>query len=85
MEVERYTLATGETAVTGFTRLWKSWWFLFVLMAIVPNVWPGFATGAATCLSAIKLRGYRLAIMCVAVVWFGYFSTRVIIEYAGKL
>ena len=53
MEVERYTLATGETAVTGFTRLWKPWWFLFVLMAIVPNVWPGFATGAATCLSFV--------------------------------
>jgi Mn2+/Fe2+ NRAMP family transporter len=53
MEVERYTLATGETAITGFTRLWKPWWFLFVLMAIVPNVWPGFATGAATCLSFV--------------------------------
>lgn len=23
MEVERYTLATGETAITGFTRFWK--------------------------------------------------------------
>ena len=53
MEVERYTLATGETAVTGFTRLWKPWWFLFCIMAIVPNVWPGFATGAATCLSFV--------------------------------
>ena len=45
MEVERYTLATGETAITGFTRMWKPWWFLFVLMAIVPNVWPGLAIG----------------------------------------
>jgi hypothetical protein len=53
MEVERYTLATGETAITGFTRMWKPWWFLFVLMAIVPNVWPGLAIGAATCLSFI--------------------------------
>ena len=25
MEVERYTLATGETAVTGFNRFWKHW------------------------------------------------------------
>ncbi len=23
MEIERYTLATGETAVTGFTRMWR--------------------------------------------------------------
>jgi hypothetical protein len=53
MEVERYTLATGETAITGFTRLWKPWWFLFVVMAVVPNVWPGLASGAATCLSFV--------------------------------
>jgi hypothetical protein len=25
MEVERYTLATGETAVAGFTRFWRHW------------------------------------------------------------
>jgi hypothetical protein len=53
MEVERWTLATGETAITGFTRLWKPWWFLFIIMAVVPNMWPGFATGAATCLSFV--------------------------------
>ncbi len=23
MEIERYTLATGETTVTGFSRFWK--------------------------------------------------------------
>lgn len=52
MEVERcYTLATGETAVTGFSRLWKPWGVLFVLMALAPNVWPGWATGAATMLT----------------------------------
>ena len=53
MEVERYTHATGETAITGFTRLWKPWWALFIVMAVVPNVWPGFATGAAACLSFV--------------------------------
>ena len=37
MEVERYTLATGETAITGFTRLWKPWWVLFIIFAVVPN------------------------------------------------
>lgn len=25
MEIERYTLATGETTVTGFSRFWKPW------------------------------------------------------------
>jgi hypothetical protein len=48
MEIERYTLATGETAITGFTRFWKPWWWLFVVFALLQNFWPGWATGAAT-------------------------------------
>ena len=51
MEIERYTLATGETAVTGFTRLWRPWGVLFVIMTVVPWAWPGWATGGTTTLS----------------------------------
>lgn len=51
MEIERYTLATGETAVTGFTRLWKHWSWMFIIMAIVPWMWPGWATGSSTALT----------------------------------
>ncbi|CAN5681355.1 hypothetical protein BH24ACT26_BH24ACT26_21440 [soil metagenome] len=51
MEIERYTLATGETAVTGFTRLWKPWGALFIVMTVVPWAWPGWATGASTSLT----------------------------------
>lgn len=25
MEIERYTLATGETVLTGFSRFWRHW------------------------------------------------------------
>ena len=81
MEVERWTLATGETAITGFTRLWKPWWLAFVFMAILPNVFPGFATGAATCLSFvigdfdIKLAGI------VALVAVGVFLTMSAVVY----
>lgn len=53
MEVERYTLATGETAITGFTRLWQPWGVLFILMAVLPNFWPGWATGSATALTFV--------------------------------
>jgi hypothetical protein len=48
MEIERYTLATGETAVTGFSRLWKPWGIIFALGAILPNAWPGWAAGSGT-------------------------------------
>src|ERR671910_3557520 len=47
MEIERYTLATGETAVTGFSRMWVGWSVLFVLGAILPNTIPGWAASAA--------------------------------------
>ena len=33
MEIERYTLATGETALTGFNRFWKHWGLVFAVMA----------------------------------------------------
>jgi hypothetical protein len=47
MEIERYTLVTGETAVTGFSRLWVGWSVLFVLGAILPNTIPGWASSGA--------------------------------------
>ena len=33
----------------------------------------------------IRISGYRLVIMGVAVLWFGYFSTRVLIAYIPQL
>jgi hypothetical protein len=48
MEIERYTLATGESAITGFARYWKPWWWLFIVFALLQNFWPGWATGAST-------------------------------------
>jgi hypothetical protein len=48
MEIERYTLATGQTAITGFQRLWKPWGLILVLMAVLATTWPGWATSAAT-------------------------------------
>jgi hypothetical protein len=48
MEIERYTLATGETAIAGFARYWKPWGVIFCVGAIVPNLWPGWGTAGAT-------------------------------------
>jgi hypothetical protein len=47
MEIERYTLATGETALTGFSRLWRHWGLVFVIMVYFANMWPGWATSSA--------------------------------------
>ena len=48
MEIERYTLATGETALTGFNRFWKHWGLVFAGLVYFANLWPGWATSAAT-------------------------------------
>jgi hypothetical protein len=48
MEIERYTLATGETALGGFMRLWKPWGGILAAGAILATMWPGWATAAAT-------------------------------------
>ena len=51
MEIARYSLATGESAVTGFLRLHRVWGPVFLVCATLPWVWPGWATGAATFVS----------------------------------
>ena len=48
MEIERYTLATGETALSGFNRFWKHWGLVFAVMVYFANLWPGWAISAAT-------------------------------------
>ncbi|GAA5027311.1 Nramp family divalent metal transporter [Actinopolymorpha pittospori] len=53
MEIERYTLATGETALTGFSRLWKHWGLVFAVMTYFANLWPGWATSSATMVTYI--------------------------------
>ncbi|MEN3611019.1 Nramp family divalent metal transporter [Plantactinospora sp. ZYX-F-223] len=51
MEIERYTLATGETALTGFSRFWRHWGLVFAIMVYFANLWPGWASSSATMLT----------------------------------
>ncbi|PLR79804.1 hypothetical protein CVD25_22810 [Bacillus canaveralius] len=51
MEIERYTLATGETAIVGFSRFWKPWGMIFIILALLQNMWPAWATSGATALT----------------------------------
>jgi hypothetical protein len=51
MEIERWTLLTGESAITGFCRLSWHWSYVFLLMNIIPFAWPGWGTGAAQIVS----------------------------------
>ncbi|MVA75438.1 hypothetical protein GC722_05260 [Auraticoccus sp. F435] len=48
LEIERYTLATGETALCGFSRYWRHWGLVFAILSYFANLWPGWATSSAT-------------------------------------
>jgi hypothetical protein len=71
MEIERYTLATGETAIAGFVRFWKPWGLLFCLFTILPNMWPGWATSGVTILTFLMGGGNVPLITCGVLVAAG--------------
>jgi hypothetical protein len=50
-EVSRYTVATGETIIRGFDRLWSPLPWIILLCCTVPWVWPGWSMGGATALT----------------------------------
>ena len=53
LEIERYTLATGETALTGFSRYWRHWGLVFAILCYFANLWPGWAISSATLASYV--------------------------------
>ena len=47
LEISRWTLATGESAITGFCRLSRHFAWIFLLCNVIPWMIPGWARGAA--------------------------------------
>jgi len=53
MEIERYTLVTGESIFVGLTRKYgRGAPFWFILTTLVPWMWPGIAAASATVFAA---------------------------------
>ena len=75
MEVERYTLATGETAVTGFNRFWRHWGLVFAVLAYFANLWPGWAISSATLASYLFGGGDPATIAIVSLLIIGFSLT----------
>jgi hypothetical protein len=74
MEVERFTLATGETVLTGFNRFWRHWGLLFAVMGYFANLWPGWAISSAT-LTSYLFGGNATAIGVVTLLIIGFSLT----------
>ncbi len=82
MEIERYTLATGETAITGFQRLWKGFGLLMVACAIIPTMWPAWATSAATVTTFLVGGGDPNVIAIAGLLAIGFALTASPVVYA---
>jgi hypothetical protein len=55
LELSRYALATGETAYTGFARLWRGFGPLFILLTMTSWLLPGWARSCGEALRALVL------------------------------
>ena len=82
MEIERYTLATGETVMAGFNRLWKHWGLLLAIMVYFANLWPGWAMTSAT-LASYLLGGDASSIAVGALVVIGASLTLAPVVYVA--
>ena len=71
MEVERYTLATGETALTGFAGCGSRGARCSSCWRLCQNFWPGWATGAATTLTFVFGGGDVVTITVLALISIG--------------
>ncbi|HWS34285.1 MAG TPA: Nramp family divalent metal transporter [Actinoplanes sp.] len=75
MEIERYTLATGQTVVAGFSRWWKGWGVIICLAGAFQYVWPGWATSGSTVFTYLVGGGDPVWITVGVLVTIGVFLT----------
>jgi hypothetical protein len=82
MEIERYTLATGETALSGFNRFWRHWGLVFAVMVYFANLWPGWALSSAT-LATYVFGGSARAIAIATLIVIGAALTLAPVVYTA--
>ena len=54
-EVGRWTIATGETVYTGYSRIWRGFGPVFILLTVVGWIAPGWARTSGLALKALLL------------------------------
>lgn len=54
-EVGRWTIATGETVYTGYSRVWRGFAPLFILLTVVGWIAPGWARASGLALKALLI------------------------------
>jgi hypothetical protein len=82
MEIERYTLATGETVLNGFNHFWRHWGLVFAILVYFANSWPGWAMSSAT-LATYLVGGDAAIIAVVELVVIGAALTMAPVVYVA--
>lgn len=86
-EIERWTIATGESVFGGMARLdrFSFWPWFFLVATLFSFFWPGWASLSGEfvgeivfLLTGVQLAWQPLAIMMLAVIWFGLALSRVV-------
>jgi len=86
-EIERWTIATGESVFAGMARLdrWAFWPWFFLAATLVSFFWPGWASSSAEFTGQIveDLTGTRvawqpIALLMLACIWIGLAGSRIV-------
>lgn len=86
-EIERWTIATGESVFAGMARLTRTpWWPWFFLVATLASFfWPGWASQSAefsgniiTAVTGRIVPWQPLALLMLAVIWVGLAGSKIV-------
>ncbi len=93
-EIERWTIATGESTFAGMARLdrFALWPWLFLVATLASFFWPGWASQSAEFMGQIvtSLRGPEIAwqpiaLAMMACIWFGLAVSRIVYNALERL
>ncbi len=86
-EIERWTIATGESVFGGMARLdrWSFWPWFFLVATLVSFFWPGWASQSADfagrIVAAVTGHGVAwqpIALLMLAFIWFGLAISKIV-------
>jgi hypothetical protein len=86
-EIERWTIATGESVFGGMARLTKAglWPWFFVVATLVSFFWPGwasqsaeFTSGIITVVTGRSLPWQPIALAMLAFIWIGLAASKIV-------
>ena len=86
-EIERWTIATGESTFAGMARLDRLgfWPWLFLVATLASFFWPGWASQSAEFVGQIvvlvggpQIQWQPMALLMLACIWFGLAVSRIV-------